>query len=169
MVCSRDARFAVCPIVVYSTRPPVSTVRTTTSPVLNADARFKRSLSRRRAALPVAAQFPLHLQSGIEPALRMVFVCRRCAEQREDAVAGRLHDVAVVALDRVDHDAQRRVDNRAGLFRVEVGHQFGRAFDIGEERSDHLALAIENFAARLPGIYSDARRFVAYGFFRFSC
>jgi hypothetical protein len=28
---------------------------------------------------------------------------RRRAEQREDAVAGRLHDVAVIALDRVDH------------------------------------------------------------------
>ena len=40
----------------------------------------------------------------------------RRAEQREDAVAGRLHDVAVIALDRVDHDAQRRVDNRPRLF-----------------------------------------------------
>ena len=27
----------------------------------------------------------------------------RRAEQREDAVAGGLHDVAVVAMDRVDH------------------------------------------------------------------
>ena len=50
----------------------------------------------------------------------------RRAEQREDAVAGRLHDVAVIALDRVDHDAQRRVDNRARLFGIHSLHQSWR-------------------------------------------
>ena len=33
----------------------------------------------------------------------MVLVGDRRAEQREDAVAGGLHDVAVVAMDRIDH------------------------------------------------------------------
>ena len=34
----------------------------------------------------------------------------RRAEQREDAVAGRLHHVAVVAMHRVDHQLERRID-----------------------------------------------------------
>ena len=69
----------------------------------------------------------------------------RRAEQREDAVAGRLHDVAVVAMRRVDHQLQRRIDNRARLFRVEVLHQLGRALDVGEQRRHRLALPLDIF------------------------
>ena len=69
----------------------------------------------------------------------------RRTEQCEDAVAGRLHDVAVVAMDRVDHQLQRGVDNRARLFGIEVLHQLGRALDVGEQRRDRLALALEIF------------------------
>jgi hypothetical protein len=76
----------------------------------------------------------------------MVFGCCWRAEQREDAVAGRLHYVAVIALDRVDHDAQRRVDNRTRLFRVEFLHQRSRALQVSEER-----LPVRNFAGRLTG------------------
>ncbi len=50
----------------------------------------------------------------------MVLVRDRRAEQREDAIAGALHDVAVVAMDRVDHQLERRIDNRARFFGVEV-------------------------------------------------
>jgi hypothetical protein len=38
---------------------------------------------------------------------------RARAEQREYTVAGRLHDVAVVAMDRVDHQLEGRLDDRA--------------------------------------------------------
>ena len=72
----------------------------------------------------------------------------RRAEQREDAVAGRLHDVAVVAMDRVDHQLQRRIDDRARLLGVEVLHQLHRALDVGEQRRDRLALAL----ARAPSL-----------------
>ena len=72
----------------------------------------------------------------------MVLVRDRRAEQREDAVAGGLHDVAVVAMDRVDHQPQRRIDNRARLLGVEVLHQLHRALDVGEQRRDRLALAL---------------------------
>ncbi len=72
----------------------------------------------------------------------MVLVRDRRAEQREDAVAGGLHDVAVVAMDRVDHQLQRRIDDRARRLRVEVLHQFRRALDVGEQRGDRLALAL---------------------------
>ena len=48
----------------------------------------------------------------------MVLVGDGGAEDCEDAVAGTLHDVAVVAAHRVDHQRQRRIDDLAGLFRI---------------------------------------------------
>ena len=71
----------------------------------------------------------------------MVLVRDRRAEQREDPVTRGLHDVAVVAMDRVDHQLQRRIDDRARFLGVEVLHQFHRALDVGEQRRDGLALA----------------------------
>jgi hypothetical protein len=47
----------------------------------------------------------------------------RGAERRKDAVAGRLRDVAIVAMHRVDHQPQGPIDNRPRLFEVEVFHQ----------------------------------------------
>ena len=86
----------------------------------------------------------------------MVFVRDGRAEDREDAVAGALHDVAVVAADRVDHQAQCRIDDCAGLLGVEVLLQLGRALDVGEQRSDRLALAFEVFRGGRVG-YSNRR------------
>ncbi len=75
-------------------------------------------------------------------------VCRRrCAEQREDAVAGRLHDVAVVAMRRVDHQLECGVDERARLLRVEVAHQF-----VEPLMSANSAVTV----LRSPSIASDA-------------
>ena len=74
----------------------------------------------------------------------MVFVGHGSAEQREDAVAGGLHDVAVVAMRGVDHQLQRRIDHAASVFGVKVLHQLGRALDIGEQRGDGLALALQH-------------------------
>ena len=78
----------------------------------------------------------------------MVLVRDRRTEQREDAVAGRLHDVAVVAMHRLDHELQRRVDDRARLLGIEIRHQLGRALDVGEQRRDRLALAVDRFGRR---------------------
>src|SRR5215469_18682153 len=75
----------------------------------------------------------------------MVLVGDRRAEDREDAVAGALHDVTVVAPDRVDHQPERRIDNRSRFFGIEVLLQLGRSLDIGEQRSDGLALALDRF------------------------
>jgi hypothetical protein len=72
----------------------------------------------------------------------MILVGDRRAEQGEDSVAGRLHHVPVVAMRRVDHQPQRRIDNRACLFRVEILHQLRRALNIREQRGDGLALTI---------------------------
>jgi hypothetical protein len=49
----------------------------------------------------------------------MILICDRRAEQREDTVAGRAHQVALVAADRVTHNPKQRLDNRPPLFRVE--------------------------------------------------
>jgi hypothetical protein len=81
----------------------------------------------------------------------MVLMCERRTKQGEDAVAGRLHDVTVVAMGGVDHQPQRRIDDRAGLFRVEVLHQLGRALDISEQRRHRLALAVDCFGRRAIG------------------
>ena len=79
----------------------------------------------------------------------MVLVRHRRPEQREDAVVGRLHDIATVTPHRLDHQLQRRIDNAAGLFGIEVLHQLGRALDIGEQRRHRLALTLERVAGRL--------------------
>ncbi len=65
----------------------------------------------------------------------------RRTKQSEDAVAGGLHDVAVVAPHLVDHQLQRRVDDRARLLGVEILLQPCRALDVGEQRGEGLALA----------------------------
>ena len=73
----------------------------------------------------------------------MVLVRNRRAEQCEDAVAGGLHDVSAITMDRVDHQLKRWIDDLPRLFRVEVLHQFHRTLDISEQRGHRLALAIE--------------------------
>ena len=50
----------------------------------------------------------------------MVLVGDRRAEQREDAVAGGLHDVAVVAMHRLHHQLERRIDDCARFFGVKI-------------------------------------------------
>ena len=106
--------------------------------------------------LGMLAQLLLHLERRIEPALRMVLVGDRRAEDRVNAVAGRMHDIAFVTAHRPNHDPQRRVDDRARLLGVEVRHQFRRAFDVRKQGGDHLSLAVDRlFADR--GV-SDLRR-----------
>ena len=109
---------------------------------VDADANLDRRAALGAQLVGVAPQLLLHPQRGVKRALRMVLVRDRRAEQREDPVAGGLHDVAVVAMHRVDHQLQRRIDDRARFFGVEVLLQLGRALDVGEQRRDRLALAV---------------------------
>jgi len=73
----------------------------------------------------------------------MVLVGERRAEERKDAVAGALHHITAVAAYGFDHQLERRIDDRARLFGVEVLFELGRTLDVGEERGDGLALAVE--------------------------
>src|SRR5713101_6467645 len=97
--------------------------------------------------LAATAKRVAHRHRRVQRPLRMVLVSDRRPEQREDAIAGRLHDVTVVAMRRVDHQLQRGVDNRASLFRIEVAHQLGRTLDIREQRRHRLALAVGDVKA----------------------
>src|SRR5262249_53987693 len=75
-------------------------------------------------------------------ALRVIFVSSRSTGQGEDAVPGALH-VAIIMAGSIDHYFQRRVDDRAGLLRIEALLELGRALDVGEKCRDGLALAIQ--------------------------
>jgi len=54
-----------------------------------------------------------------------------------------LRDVAAVAMHRRHHKLQHRVDDLTRLLGIEIAHQLGRAFDVGEQRGDRLAFALE--------------------------
>jgi hypothetical protein len=95
--------------------------------------------------LAAAAKILTRREGGMNRALRMVLVCDWCAEHREDPIAGRLHDVAVIAMDRVDHQLHCGIDNRTRFFGIEVRHQLGRALDVSEQRRDGFALTVDCF------------------------
>jgi hypothetical protein len=65
-------------------------------------------------------QFLLDRERGVKRTLGMVLMGNRRAEHRENAVAGRLGNIAVKAMDRVHHKLQYRVDDRARLFGIEL-------------------------------------------------
>ena len=96
---------------------------------VDADARLDRHSSISDDLRRVAFQFLLHPQRRIERALRMVLVRDRRAEHREDAVAGGLHHVAVVAAHRIDHQLERWIDDRARFFGIEVLLQLRRTLE----------------------------------------
>ena len=123
------------------------------------DAGFNGNLALRAQTVGVATQLLLHRQRRMKCPLRMVLMRDRRAEQSEDAVAGRLRNVAAVAMHRLHHKLQHRVDDRARLLGIEIAHQLRRALDVGEQRGDRLALALRTFR-RLP-LMSD---FDAWGF-----
>jgi hypothetical protein len=97
---------------------------TTASPVFKPNPRLQRQVPGLAQSGCVAFHLFLQAQSRIECALRMVLVRDRRAEQREDAITGRLHDIAVIAMNRIDHEFQRGIDNaaRSGVLRSERSH-----------------------------------------------
>jgi len=87
----------------------------------------------------------LHSQCGVQSSLRVILVRHRRAEQREDSISRRLRDVAVVAMDRLYHQLERRIHDRTRLFRVEIFDQFHRPLDVREQHRHRLPLAFEIF------------------------
>jgi hypothetical protein len=67
-------------------------------------------------------QFLLDHKRGVKRTLGMVLMRNRRTEHRENPVAGRLRHIAVVAMDRVHHELQYRVDDGARLLGIELSH-----------------------------------------------
>src|ERR1700722_11813195 len=72
----------------------------------------------------------------------MILVRDRRAEQRKNAITGRLYDIAVVAMDRIHHELEGGIDNDASLLGIEILHHLGGTLDIGEQRGNGLTLAV---------------------------
>jgi hypothetical protein len=114
-------------------------------PGVHTDARLERKVPVFPQLGRIAPQFFLHPERRVERALRMVLVREGSTEQRENSVAGRLHDIAVVAAHGLDHQLEGGIDDCPRLLRIEVLHQLGRALDVREQRGHRLALALEFF------------------------
>jgi hypothetical protein len=61
----------------------------------------------------VTLEIFLHPAGGVQGSLRMILMGDRRSEQRENAIAGGLHDIAVVAMRGVHHEFKRWIDDRA--------------------------------------------------------
>jgi hypothetical protein len=90
----------------------------------------------------------VHVEGRVAGPHRVILVRQRRPEERHDPVAHDLVDRALVAVHGLDHPLQDRVEQLAGLFRVAVGQQLGRALEVGEQHRHLLALALE----RGPGL-----------------
>jgi hypothetical protein len=110
---------------------------------VHSNASFNRNLAISAQTVGVTTQLLLHCQRRVKCALRMVLMGHGRAEQRENSVARRLRNVAAVAMHRLHHKLQNRVDDRARLLGIEIAHQLRRALDVGEQSGDGLALALE--------------------------
>jgi hypothetical protein len=76
----------------------------------------------------------------------VILVGERCAEQRHDAVTHHLVDRALVAVHRLHHSLEHRIDEPTRLLGVAVSEQLHRALEVGEKDRDLLALALEGTA-----------------------
>ena len=85
-----------------------------------------------------AADFLVQSKRRVQGPLWMVFVRNRSAKQRENAVSGRLHNVAVIAAHGIDHQLQSRIDDRSCLFRVKILLKRGRIYDVDEKRGNEF-------------------------------
>ena len=90
----------------------------------------------------------------------MILVRQRRAEERHDPVAHHLVDGALVAVHRVHHALEHRVEELARLLGIAVGQQLHRALEVREQHGDLLALAFQRapcevriFSARCLGVY----------------
>src|SRR5262249_23600792 len=93
--------------------------------------------------LGVVLNLLLHPQCGVERALRMILMRNRSAEDRKNAVAGGLRDVAAVMMYRIHHQLERGIDDCPSLLRIKILDHLHRALDVGEQSGDRFTLAFE--------------------------
>jgi hypothetical protein len=73
----------------------------------------------------------------------MVLMGNRRPEERHDAVTDDLIDRAFIAMYRLHHALQHRVDKCPCVFGIAVGQQLHRSLQVGEEHGHLLTLAFE--------------------------
>ena len=83
----------------------------------------------------------LNCQRRVAGTHRMILVRNRCAEQRHDAVANDFVDRALVAMHGIHHHADCPIEDAACFFRIVAFEDLERAFDVGKQHRDVLALA----------------------------
>ena len=76
----------------------------------------------------------------------MVLVGQGGAEERHDPIAHDLVDGALVAMHRLHHALEDRVQELARLLRVPIAEQFEGALDVGKQHRHLLALPLEGVA-----------------------
>jgi hypothetical protein len=67
----------------------------------------------------------------------------RRAEERHDSVTHYLVHCALVAMHRLHHPFEHRIQDLARLLGIAVGEQLHRALEVGEKDRDLLTLAFE--------------------------
>jgi hypothetical protein len=99
-------------------------------------------------ALGVSLHRLLHPKRRVARPHCVVLVSERRAEQRHDPVTHYLVDGALVAVHRVHHVLDNRVEELARLLGITVGEQLHRALEVGEQHRHLLALPLERGLGR---------------------
>src|SRR3989454_5115895 len=94
-------------------------------------------------SLRVALDRFLHSERCITSPYRMVLMSDGRPEERHNPITHHLVDRALVAVDRLHHEFEHRVQDLARLLGVPVGEQLHGALYVGEEHGDLLALAFQ--------------------------
>jgi hypothetical protein len=96
--------------------------------------------------LAVAPNRLLHGEGGIARPHGVVLMGDGGTKQRHDPVAHNLIDRALIAVHRVHHALEHRVEQCTRFLGVPVGQQFHGALEVGKEHGDLLALAFQGTA-----------------------
>jgi hypothetical protein len=88
----------------------------------------------------------LHSERGIARPHGVILVGERRAEQRHDAVTHDLVHRPLVAMDRLHHPFEHRIEQLARLLGIAVREHLHRALEVGEQDSDLLALTLQRGA-----------------------
>jgi hypothetical protein len=99
----------------------------------------------------------LHVERGATRPERMVLMGDRRAEDGHDPIAQHLVHGALIGMHGIDHDLLERIEQPAGLLRIQVPDELGRALDVGEQDGDLFALSLDR-GARLQDLLGERGR-----------
>ncbi len=89
------------------------------------------------------AELARQIQGGRTGALGMVLVGDRGAEERHDAVTGVLVDGPLVSVNAAGKDPEQAIQQAVPFLGIDALRELHRAYDVGEEDGDQLALTPE--------------------------